>query len=63
MTQLQIKEKIDTNNKILETLMTPNVFTLNNAVSELLKENAELQAICEHSYEDGYCIYCYKMEE
>ena len=49
MTQLQIKEKIDTNNKILETLMTPKVFTLNNAVSELLKENAEIQAICERS--------------
>ena len=43
MTNLEIKEKIDQNNKIIETLFSPNIFTLNNAVSELLKENDELQ--------------------
>lgn len=60
MTQLEIKEKIDQNNKLIESLFTPNVFTLNNTVAALLKENEELQAKCQHNYVDGFCEYCYK---
>lgn len=63
MRQLEIKRKIEENNKIIESLMTPNVFTLNNTVAELLAENKALQAECEHVFEDGYCIYCMKGEE
>ena len=62
MTNLEIKEKIDQNNKIIETLFNPNIFTLNNAVSELLKENDELQKQCTHNFVDGYCEYCYLEE-
>ena len=62
MTNLEIKEKIDQNNKIIETLFSPNIFTLNNAVSELLKENDELQKQCTHSFVEGYCEYCYLEE-
>lgn len=62
MTNLEIKEKIDQNNKIIETLFSPNIFTLNNAVSELLKENDELQKQCTHNFVDGYCEYCYLEE-
>ena len=39
MTQLEIKEKIDANNKVIESLLNPNMFTLNNTIKELLKEN------------------------
>ena len=60
---LEIKQKIDENNKIIETLLTPNQFTLNNTIVELLKENQRLQKECSHDFEDGYCIYCYKEEE
>ena len=60
MRQLEIKRKIEENNKIIESLMTPNVFTLNNTVAELLAENKALQEECEHVFEDGYCIYCMK---
>lgn len=63
MRQLEIKRKIEENNKIIESLMTPNVFTLNNTVAELLAENKALQEECEHVFEDGYCIYCMKGEE
>ena len=34
---LEIKRKIDENNKLIESLVTPNIFTLNNTVAELLK--------------------------
>ena len=37
-----IKEKIDENNKLIEKIMSPNIFTLNNTVAKLLKENEEL---------------------
>ncbi len=60
MIGIDIKDKIDTNNKIIESLITPNVFTLNNTVSQLLKENEQLQQKCPHEFRDGYCIYCYK---
>ena len=62
MTNLEIKEKIDANNKLIETLLNPTAFTLNNTIKDLLKENDELQAQCTHNFVDGYCEYCY-MEE
>ena len=62
MTNLEIKEKIDANNKLIETILNPTAFTLNNTVKELLKENDDLQAQCTHNFVDGYCEYCY-MEE
>ena len=63
MTQLQIKEAIDKNNALIEHLINPSQFTLNNAVRELLNQNAELQKQCKHSFVDGFCEYCYLMEE
>ena len=63
MTNLEIKERIDLNNKIIVELMEPSVFTLNNSVVQLLTENAELQKMCKHSYVDGACEYCYKLKE
>jgi hypothetical protein len=62
MTQLQIKEKIDANNKVIESLLNPSMFTLNNTIKDLLAENDELQKRCQHSFVDGYCEYCYKEE-
>lgn len=63
MGNLTIKEQIDRNNALIEKIMTPNVFTLNNTIADLLQENAELQKKCTHEFEDGYCVYCYKEEE
>jgi hypothetical protein len=62
MTNLEIKEKIDINNKIIETILSPSEFTLNNTVRDLIAENAELQKQCTHNFVDGYCEFCY-MEE
>lgn len=62
MTCLQIKERIDANNRVMEALLNPSVFTLNNTIKDLLLENEELQAQCEHSFVDGYCEYCYLAE-
>lgn len=62
MTQLEIKEKIDKNNKVIEALFSPSVFTLNNTVAALLAENEQLQSQCEHNFVDGYCEFCYKEE-
>jgi hypothetical protein len=63
MTQLQIKEEIDKNNKLIEQLINPSQFTLNNTVRDLLARNTELQHQCKHSFVDGFCEYCYLMEE
>lgn len=62
MTNLEIKEAIDRNNKLIESLLNPSMFTLNNSIKDLLAENAELQKQCTHNFVDGFCEYCY-MEE
>ena len=62
MTNLEIKQKIDTNNHVIETLLSPSEFTLNNTIRDLLKENDELQQQCTHNFVDGYCEYCYLEE-
>jgi hypothetical protein len=59
MTNLEIKQRIDINNKIIQEAFTPNQFTLNNVIRNLLKENENLQKQCTHSFVDGYCEYCY----
>lgn len=63
MTQLEINQEINENNRLIESLMHPNIFTLNNSVATLLKRNQELQGLCEHHYVDGFCEYCYKAED
>lgn len=60
---IEIKEQIDHNNRIIEAVLSPNKFTLNNIVATLLQENSELQRQCEHDFEEGFCVYCYKSEE
>ena len=62
MNELEIKKRIDQNNDLIEKMISPNIFTLNNTVAQLLKENEILQSQCEHEFEDGYCIFCYKEE-
>lgn len=62
MKGIEVKQKIDLNNSLIEEAMSPNIWTLNNIIKDLLIENEELQKICPHEYEDGYCIYCYKEE-
>lgn len=63
MTNLEIKKKIDLNNGIIEKLLNPNQFTLNNTIKDLLKENDELQKQCTHNFVKGYCEYCYMEEQ
>ena len=59
MSNLEIKEQIDRNNKLIQDIMNPSQFTLNNSVSELLAENKRLQSMCNHNFVEGFCEYCY----
>ena len=63
LTGKEIKLKIDQNNLEIELFLKPNQFVLNNKISELMQENASLQEQCPHNFQDGYCIYCYKVKE
>ena len=62
MTNSEIREQINANNILIETLLDPTAFVLNPAVKELFAKNAELQAQCTHNFVDGVCEYC-DMEE
>ena len=63
MTQIEIHDKIDQNNLLIQDLFNASTFVLNPAIADLLKENTELQELCQHEFKDGQCIYCYKSEE
>lgn len=60
---IAIKKQIDLNNELIEQALSPNLWTLNNTVANLLKENERLQKECTHQFEEGFCIFCYKSEE
>ena len=62
MNTIEIRNKINENNKMIEQILSPSTFILNNSVAALLEENRQLQEICPHLFEDGYCIYCDKEE-
>lgn len=55
---MKIRRKIDENNKIIRESFSPNQFTLNNIIANLLAENRELQDQCQHHFVDGYCEFC-----
>ena len=63
MTNLEIKTEIDTNNLLIETLMDPSAWTLNNSIATLQKRNKMLQQECTHHFVDKVCEYCYKTED
>lgn len=63
MTNQEIKSKIDENNKIIESLLKPGQFVLNEQISDLLKQNESLRAECTHQFENGYCVFCGTKEE
>lgn len=58
----KIRQKIDENNKRINSILRPDVFVLNEEVKELLDENRKLQQECKHCFENGVCIYCDKEE-
>lgn len=60
MTSEQIHNKIIENNNEIERILTANRFTLNIRIQELLEENKELQKECNHLFENGVCVYCFK---
>lgn len=62
MSPLEIHEKIEFNNKLIQDMFNPNQFVLNNTIKDLLKENENLQKQCPHSFVNGYCEFCF-MEE
>ena len=64
LTNEEIKKKIDYNNNLIEGLMDPCTFTLNETICKLMKENDALRAQCANEYnEEGICIYCYSIKE
>lgn len=60
MTGKEIKEKITFNNKKIQSLLDPSVFILQPEVQKYQEENEYLRTICNHSFENGVCIYCGK---
>ena len=60
MTGEEIKEKINFNNKKIQSILDPTVFILQPEVQKYMEENEYLKSICEHVYENGVCIYCGK---
>lgn len=57
MNGLEIRERINNNNKRIQTAL--NKFVLTDEINQLMRENANLRAECPHQYSaEGFCIYC-----
>lgn len=61
MNGIEIRSKIDENNKIIQQLL--NKFILNNDLKKLMDENEQLRKECPHNFVDGVCEYCDVLEE
>ena len=62
-TKEQIREKINQNNLIMQSLFDPTQFTLNERIHELQLENFALQQKGPHNFVNGVCQYCDLQEE
>lgn len=65
MTSEQIRQRIDqiTKDMTAEFSNSINTFVLNNSMIKYQKEISQLQAQCQHHFENGVCIYCDKLED
>ena len=53
----EIRDRIDSNNKQIKSLLER--FVLTDEIKKLLKDNEELRVICKHQFdENGFCKYC-----
>lgn len=62
MTSQEIRSNIDALIKENEEYILDGQFTLNTKILENRKKIKSYQKICNHSFINGICEYCYKME-
>ena len=58
MTRDEIRNKVLFNEMKIKELLDPSIFILQPEVEKLEKEIAELQAQCDHEFENGVCTIC-----
>lgn len=58
MSGQEIRQKIDENNRLIESEVSPAIFVLNKKVSFAIAENQQLRAQCAHKFHNGFCVYC-----
>jgi hypothetical protein len=46
----------------LEQVVTPGMFALNMEAAQITNKIAALQKQCKHSFINGQCEFCYRME-
>lgn len=59
----EIKQRILFNKDRINQIYNPGIFILQEEAAQLMAEIDELQAQCEHEFENGKCIYCELEEE
>lgn len=61
MNGLEIRNRIDENNKKIHAAL--NKFVLTDEINQLMKDNEEMRIICKHDFVNGWCKYCDMPEE
>lgn len=57
----QIRARIDENNAKIRAAL--NKFVLTDEINQLMQDNEEMRAICQHNFVNGWCQYCDIPEE
>lgn len=60
MKQEDIKTKMEGLQTTLVGIVTQGTFLHDTRFKEIVEEMKYLKSICEHTYENGECIYCRK---
>ncbi len=61
MSGIEIRKKIDENNKKIRKAL--DRFVLTDEIQQLMKDNDSLRANCQHHFVDGTCEYCDSFED
>lgn len=62
MNNLEIKKQIDECYALMQENFNPSCFVLNKQTITLMEKVSSLQNLCNHSFVDGKCEFCYREE-
>ena len=58
MTHSETRARVDELNRLMQEKMNPIIFVVDPLIMQYSNEIDEIQANCQHEFENGMCKYC-----
>ena len=62
MTHSETRARVDELNRLIQEKMNPVIFVVDPLIMQYSNEIDEIQANCQHEFENGMCKYCDKVQ-